>query len=86
MWTVYIIKNSISKELYIGITNDLERRLREHNHGFQTATKCRLGEWQLIYCEQYRVKNDAVVREKKLKHHGRAKQELYKRIQQSLSD
>ena len=32
MWTVYIVKCK-DKKLYTGITNDLNRRLKEHNSG-----------------------------------------------------
>ena len=31
MWGVYVIQHSETKQMYIGKTNDLERRLAEHN-------------------------------------------------------
>lgn len=86
MWYVYVIKHSETGELYIGQTDDLKRRLSEHNHGQQTATKRLSGLWYLVYSEQYRNKQDAVIRERRLKHHGRAKQELYRRIRFSLGN
>lgn len=45
------------------------------------ATNRKEGEWILIYTEAYRSKSDSVARELRLKHHGRAKQELFKRAE-----
>jgi len=39
MWYVYIIKSIETDFLYIGSTNDLKRRLVEHNEGLSIATK-----------------------------------------------
>lgn len=38
MWYVYILKTSGKKSLYIGSTNDLQRRIEEHNSGTSKAT------------------------------------------------
>ena len=80
MFYVYVLQNTESKEKYIGSTNDIERRIEEHNNGFVESTHRKSGEWKLIYCEQYLSEEDARLREKRLKSHGRAKQELFKRI------
>ena len=84
MWTVYLLQHAVTKERYIGRTDNLEQRLRDHNSGHQDATRRLSGQWKLIYCEQYLDKRDAVKREHRLKHHGSAKHELYKRLQFSL--
>ena len=84
MFIVYLIQHSITKQIYIGKTNNLQRRLSEHNHNRQTATKRKSGEWNLIYAEAYRNKTDADTRELRLKNHGRAKQELFKRCEKSF--
>ena len=84
MYSVYVIKHIPSDEMYIGATNDLKRRLSEHNNGNQTATHRIIGKWILVYAEVYKSKKDACEREIRLKDHGRAKQELYKRISESL--
>ena len=84
MWNIYIIKHNLTGDTYIGRTNNLERRLFEHNSGGQASTRRLNGQWNLVYAEIYRSKEDAVNRELKLKHHGRAKQELKKRIQNSI--
>ncbi|MFC1509355.1 GIY-YIG nuclease family protein [Candidatus Omnitrophota bacterium] len=38
MWYVYIIKSIKSQYRYIGSTNDLDRRLKEHNSGICKST------------------------------------------------
>ena len=42
MWYVYILESSLDQKHYIGSTNDLSRRLSEHNSGSVEATKPRL--------------------------------------------
>ena len=86
MYSLYILKHTETKEIYIGKTNNLKRRFEEHNSGQQTATHRKSGQWKIIYAETYKSKSDADQRELKLKQHGRAKQELLKRIKSSLED
>lgn len=38
MWYVYILRSVRDGEMYVGSTNDLERRLREHNQGMCHST------------------------------------------------
>lgn len=85
MWIVYVIQHTITKEIYIGFTNNLARRIKEHNSEKQTFTHRKNGKWQLVYAEAYKSKKDAILREKRLKHHGSAKHELMKRIKNSLN-
>ena len=84
MHWVYVIQNTSTREIYIGKTNDLRRRLVEHNTGQQTATKRKNGEWIIVYAEVYRNKLDADERELKLKQHGSNKKWLLDRIKNSL--
>jgi len=56
-----------------------------HNSGATTSTMRKNGQWEIIYLEIFRAKEDAIKREYRLKHHGRAKQELLKRIKNSLN-
>ena len=86
MWVVYVIQNDFSKEIYIGITNNLEERLRTHNAKGKKFTTRKDGKWILIYVEAYRIKDDALLREKRLKVHGSGKIELFKRLKNSLLD
>ena len=42
MWFVYVLRSRRDKDLYIGSTNDIQRRLAEHNSGMVESTKPRL--------------------------------------------
>ena len=41
MWYVYILRSKLDRQLYVGSTNDLKRRLRQHNRGTVEATRNR---------------------------------------------
>ena len=81
---VYVIQHTKTKQIYIGRTNNLRRRLREHNTGQQKATLRKEGKWVVIYCEVYRNKEDADRRERKIKQHGNNIRWLKDRIKNSL--
>lgn len=81
MFYVYIIENE-NKDLYIGSTNNLKRRISEHNSGASLSTKN--FQWKLVYYEAYKSEKDARNREHQLKHHGQAKRWLKERIRNSL--
>jgi putative endonuclease len=42
MWYVYILRSMIDNNLYIGSTNNIRRRLSEHNSGKVDSTKSRM--------------------------------------------
>ena len=42
MWYVYVLRSTIDKNLYIGSTNDVRRRLSEHNSALVDSTKHRI--------------------------------------------
>jgi len=69
MYYVYVIK--LNNEFYIGYTEDLKRRFKQH------TTK---GNVILIYYEAYLLKKSATQREKKLKYYGSAWRTLKERI------
>lgn len=64
---LYILTNKKNGTLYVGVTNNLERRMFEHKHklveGF--TKKYRLD--RLIYFEVFQYVNDAIKREKNIK-------------------
>jgi len=84
MFYVYLLKSKKDNKLYLGSTNDLERRLKEHNDGKVFSTKPRRP-FELIYYEAYKSEKDARYREKNLKLRSRAYTQLKKRILGSIS-
>ena len=82
MYYVYVISDK-EGEIYIGYTNDLERRISEHNSS-KNVGYTRNQKWQYVYYEAYTSKIDAILREKRLKSHGQSKRQLKARIQESL--
>ena len=84
MWIVYLLIHNKTEQKYIGLTRNLKERLNAHNKNRQKATIRTDGSWELVYAEAYASKDDAIVREKRLKHHGSAKRELYKRVDKSF--
>lgn len=78
MFYAYILKSNKTKNLYTGYTNDLKRRLKEHNNGASTYTRYR-GPYELIYYEACLHEFDAKARELYLKS-GRGKLFLKSRL------
>lgn len=83
MFYVYVLKSEKDHELYIGSTNDLRRRLREHQAGRSFSTSFRKP-FALVYYEAYRNEQDARTREQKLKLRGQARRHLLDRISLSV--
>ncbi len=73
-WTVYVLGSLKDGRLYIALTNDLARRLKEHNRGYNKSTKGR-GPFQLIRAETFPTRPQARAREKELKS-GRGREML----------
>ena len=69
MFKVYVLENKKDRSSYIGQTEDLARRLQQHNskNGGRTTSMKEEGSWTLIYAEAYVNKKDALGREKFLK-------------------
>ena len=75
MYYVYVLKNIATGQLYYGYTNNLERRITEHNKR-QT--------YELRYYEAYKVDTDARKRERSLKEYAQALTALKSRLKESL--
>ena len=67
-WIVYILISEKDKKRYTGSTNDLNRRLHEHNSGKVRSTKDRIP-LRLIYKEEFLTEREARLREKFFKTH-----------------
>jgi putative endonuclease len=83
MYFVYAIKSKIDNLFYTGFTDNLERRLSEHNLELQRATKHRIP-FEIIYFEGCVNKQDALNREKYLKS-GLGKRYLKLRLKNFLT-
>jgi putative endonuclease len=76
IYTVYILKTS-GNTLYTGQTNNLEKRLKEHNSKtIKSAkyTRC-FDNCELFYKEEYSTRGEAMKREAEIKRMTRAQKE-----------
>ncbi|MDX5346728.1 MAG: GIY-YIG nuclease family protein [Hymenobacteraceae bacterium] len=80
---VYITTNPKRTTYYIGVTNDLQRRLQEHfnNYGNKSTFAGKYYCYNLIYFERFTTATDAIDREKQLKNWSRSKKEFLIRQQ-----
>lgn len=72
---VYIVASK-SGTLYIGVTNDLVRRVDEHKQGAIEGFSKKYGCSRLIFFEHFTIIQDAIVREKQIKKWRRSKKEF----------
>jgi putative endonuclease len=70
---VYLLSNWNNKVLYIGVTNDLERRIHEHRHKLIPGFTEKYNVSKLVYYEQTSDVISAISREKELKKWRREK-------------
>jgi len=75
MYYIYVLQHRHTGELYYGYTNDVQRRLADHQQ---------IAAWDLVYYEAYRSELDARHREQRLKHYAQALTALKLRLQESL--
>lgn len=85
MFYVYVLKSLHDTKCYIGFTNDLKKRFVEHNEGKSKSTQNQLP-FDLVYYESYKHQDDAIKREKSLKHFGQSYRQLKNRIGRSLEE
>ncbi len=69
---VYMLAARMNGTLYVGVTNDLVRRVHEHRNGSVEGFTERYGVKSLVYFEIYQDAYAAITREKKLKRWRRA--------------
>lgn len=79
MWYFYILKSQVDHKLYYGSTNDLRRRLGEHNNGCVASTKSR-APFEVLYYEAYQDETSARKREHTVKSSRGSRMSLLKRI------
>jgi putative endonuclease len=69
---VYVLASKIGGTLYIGVTNDLIRRVYEHREKLAEGFTKKYGVARLVYYEQHTDIEAAIQREKRLKKWNRA--------------
>ena len=74
MWYVHILKSLEYKKSYVGCTDNIARRLNEHNSGKSSYTR-RFKPWEIIKTEKFKSYREARIREKFYKS-GVGRQEL----------
>ena len=70
---VYIMTNKSNNVLYVGVTNDIKRRIEEHKQGINDGFTKKYNVVKLVYCEEITNADDAIRREKQLKSWTRQK-------------
>ena len=84
---VYIMSNTNNTTLYIGVSNDIERRVQEHKSGLIPGFTQKYNCCKLVYYEKYSDIDQAIEREKKLKKWRREKKDwLIRTINPDLKD
>ena len=63
---IYILA-SRSRNLYAGVTNDLQRRMTEHRQGLVPGFTSRYKIFRMVHCEPFADIRDAIAREKEIK-------------------
>lgn len=72
---VYIITNDRGNVMYVGVTNNLERRIMEHKSGLVKGFTKKYNVKKLVYFEQTSSIDAAIVREKEIKKWRREKKD-----------
>ncbi len=73
---VYIITNSFRSTFYIGMTNNLRERLRQHKENIESGNKTFASKYNLeflVFYEKFTWVQEAIAREKELKKWRREK-------------
>ena len=83
MHIVYILRSRKNKQLYIGCTDNLTKRIGEHNAGLVQSTRPYIP-WQIVYYEAYLFQKEAYHRELNLKLRSNAWNQLKRRISGSI--
>ena len=79
MFFVYVLQSLKDGSKYIGYTESLEKRLKEHNQGKTKSIKHKVP-FKVVYFEEYKSKTEARKRELKLKRNSWEKEQLFKKI------
>ena len=70
-----MMQSANGRALYTGVTNNLDRRVREHREGSGSAFTARYKCHKLVYYEDFGLIDQAIAREKEIKNMSRANKE-----------
>ena len=73
IYYVYLITNWNDNVMYVGVTNNLERRIYEHKHKLVEGFSAKYNVNKLVYFEETPDVNTALAREKEIKKWRREK-------------
>ena len=76
MYYVYMLTNKSNKVLYTGVTNNLQRRLYEHQHCLVEGFTKKCNVHKLVYFEYTTDVRSAIAREKQIKGWSREKKNI----------
>jgi putative endonuclease len=62
---VYILHGTGFSKFYIGLSQNIEERLKEHNEGWSKSTRPYIP-WRIVYSEKFKTRMEARAREKYL--------------------
>ena len=77
MYFIYVLASEMAQKSYVGSTDDVERRLGEHNEG-RGASTSKYRPWRILYTETFVTREEALEREKYLK--SRSGRRFLKRV------
>ena len=84
---MYILANKNNSTIYIGVTNDLVRRIYEHKNNVVKGFTQKYNVHKLVYFEQTENIENAIIREKQLKNYSRErKEELINNVNPNWED
>ena len=66
---IYIIRSQHLQRFYVGSTEDIEKRLQQHNAGKSASTRAGRP-WELIRTENFTTRSEAMFHERKIKARG----------------
>ncbi|MBQ6710462.1 MAG: GIY-YIG nuclease family protein [Bacteroidales bacterium] len=72
---IYIMSNTSNSTIYVGVTNNIERRVIEHRTYDSKSFTSRYNCHKLVYYEEYGSIDEAIVREKQIKSWSRARKD-----------
>src|SRR5690606_33708953 len=67
MFTVYALYSEKYNKIYIGVTSNIQQRMRSHNQLGKKGGTVRFRPWVIVYTEEFQDKQLALKREKQLK-------------------